>query len=204
MIKKFLPHVIGVGKQGTGKDVLLVSDIKKMITEGKSIFEHFYSMDGYYYYENRPKRVYSNMSLKMDYIPLKTVKDVETASDGILYISDLDLWFNSRGFLTKKDNPELLRLVNDMRKRGLQLRGSCHRVNSIDVKLRTLIHFWFEPKMVLIGKDPSKRSSYGVSYTFYDAYRSELGNGFLDSESYKENTEFYDTDEEVKELEKTL
>jgi len=201
-INKFLPHVVAVGRQGTGKDALLVWDIYNLFYFKRSIFEPYFFIHGYHNYENEPVNVYSNCHLYLPYTPIKSVRDVEEAHDGVLYLHDLDLWFNSRGYLSKKDNPELLRLVNDMRKRNLQLRGSCHRIDSIDVKLRTLIHYWVVPDLVFIDKEKDLLDfdNYNIMYKVYDSDRVFLSNGFLDFFDFKRSVMFYNTNEEVREL----
>ncbi len=146
-----IKHTLVFGKQGSGKDLLIVGWLYRAQLEGKVI--------------------YSNSPLEFPHKSIDSVSDVEEARDGILYLHDMDLIFNSRDFKNNSDSKNgLLELVNNMRKHGLSLYGSCHRPKSIDVKVRTLVNYWINPRMVRVGDDPSNLWHYNIIYDVFDEF----------------------------------
>ncbi len=159
-----IKHVIVFGKQGTGKDLLIVSWLTQFNEQGT--------------------KIYSNSELKFSYEEIKSVKDISDARDGYLYLHDIDLLFNSRDFMLKKNQDKqetLLHLVNNMRKHGLTLIASCHRPKNIDVKLRTLIGFWVQPRMIQIGPDKSNLWDWIIIYDVFDEFNKFSHSARLDA-----------------------
>lgn len=153
-----IEHRMVYGKQGCGKDLLIVAWLYWLVKETQ-------------------KTIYSNSPLSFTYKPIRTVKDIEDARNGVLYLHDMDLLFNSRDFILKRNQSKqesLLELVNNMRKHGLQLIGSCHRPRNIDVKLRTLISYWINPRLVRVGPDDTNLWHYVIYYDVMDEYGKYL------------------------------
>jgi hypothetical protein len=181
--KKLEPikHVVILGKQGTGKDLLA----------NKFVWDEY----------NKGKTIYANQELyNINYKKIESVNDIDNAFNGILYLHDIDLIFNSRDFMLGNKNTEagLLEIVNNLRKQKLELIATCHRPKSIDVKVRTLINYWIIPELILEGKDENNFYDYIIKYKIYDEYQDYIGMHFIGNlPFYCKN---YDTNARVKQL----
>jgi len=174
-------HTVVYGKQGCGKDMLIVHWLMEHNMQGKKIF--------------------ANADLKIPHTRINTMQDVENSHDGVLYLHDMDLLFNSRDFILKKEQGKqehILELVNNMRKRKLQLYGSCHRPKNIDVKLRTLIHYWISPKMQCIGQDKTNLWNWIIKYDVFDEFEQFMYTAVIRNLPWIATK--YDTYETVKQL----
>lgn len=190
MVKKFYPmkkdvfHKIIWGKQGDGKDLLAVSWIKKE-------------------YEERQCKIFSVGELKgIPYTRVTCFDDVVNARGdpdniGILYWHDMDLEFDSRSSMKNTEKQKkLLFLVNQLRKRSLALIGTIHRINSIDVKLRNIVKFWYIPVKYCVG-DKGNMYDYLIHYKKFDEYGEPAGQGVLSGEDMVECCNCYNTFEEI-------
>ena len=200
-VKPFSPHVLAVGKQRATKDIVLVADIYHLVHHKRSIFHNFFCKEQYYAYNREVGTVYANCELDKTVFPnykrVDTVAEVESAHDGILFVHDADQWFNSRDILFKKNNEQLLTLINNMGKRRLQGRFSAHRKKSVDVKLRSLMTLVIEPKPIVVG-DWRYLDNYVSHYKVYDSCDKKIGEGAQDR--LQEYAMLYDTEEEVKSI----
>lgn len=146
--KEPIKHTLVFGKQGCGKDLLIIGWLYHAFNEGKTI--------------------YANSELKFPYEKIESVKDIEGARNGLLYLHDVDLLFNSREWKTADKG--LLELVNNMRKHRLSLFASCHRVKSIDVKVRSLINYFIQPRMVQVGENKENLWHWNIVYDVFDEF----------------------------------
>lgn len=188
-IKPDISHKICVGKQGSCKDLLIVS----------WVFDE---------YRRRGCKVYSVGELfGIDYVRVRCFDDLLNARGdpdnvGIVYWHDMDLEFDSRSSMrnTSKQT-KLLFIVNQLRKRNLVLYGSIHRINSIDVKVRSLIRYWVVPEKLylgdLFGGGKSNMYNYMARYTIFDEYGLEVGKGFLSGADMVRYCVCYNTYEEI-------
>lgn len=172
-----IKHIIVFGKQGTGKDLLIVSWLTQKSLENV--------------------KIYSNSKLNIPHEFISSVRDIQEARDGWLYLHDIDLLFNSRDFALKKNQNKqetLLGLVNNMRKHGLTLVASCHRPKNIDVKLRTLIGYWVSPRMICVGPDRTNLWDWTILYDVYDEFGQFSHTARLSGlPTFAENYDTYDT-----------
>ena len=203
-IKPCFPHLLFIGKQRCGKDLLILHDVFHIIKYGKSIFHPYLQKENLDFYETSSK-IFANCNLDTnvfsDFYRIKTIEDIEKASGpALLWIHDADLWFNSRNiFMTnKKDNSKLLHLVNNMGKLGLSARISCHRRNSLDVKLRQLMNLKILPKMVCRSKDRTDFTEWEIHFKVFDEWDMFLGKGRI-TDIHK-IADYYNTEEVVEEL----
>lgn len=176
-----IKHIIIFGKQGKGKDLFAVSYLADHINK---------------------RKVYSNSPLKFPYYGVHSIRDIELARDGYLYLHDMDLIFNSRDFILKRNQDKqegLLEIVNNMRKHGLSLIGTCHRQKSIDVKVRSLINYWIQTDLVLIGDDDTNMYDYVIKFDVWDEYGNFIYSGTVSN--LPKYAVMYDTDDCVKPLE---
>jgi len=136
MFKKYPPvlHVLIVGKQGRYKDVSAV----RMCCKG---------------FEGEGKKVFANQALSFNHTRVSTFKDLceiqgDNWNPSLLYFHDVGRIFNSRDY-KKSDGPRgnIRRdLVNNLRKSGVQLIGTCHREMEVDIDIRMIIDYFVYPK----------------------------------------------------------
>lgn len=177
--KSCYPHVLFFNKQRTFKDFVLVKDIFDHVRKKESIFDNWFKMEYCEYYERDIRNVYANCWLDSSYFPsgvkfevVDSVEQVDGLRDGILYLHDIEMIFNSRGKLSDKDMIQLLKIVNNAGKHRVQIRGSCHRDMSVDVKLRSLINLWVKP----VPYHSSRwLSSYTISLNIYGSDGEKIG-----------------------------
>lgn len=180
-INSFIFHTMVINQQGEGKDLFLTADIVKHYTEDISVFDDLLN---YVFlkphYLKHIENIYSNCKLNKevfsdDYSILSSVSDIKDAERGIMYFNDMEKWFNSRGMDITKPSPECIDIVNNTRKAGLLMKGSCHRFMSVDVKIRELFQIICVPRLYLIpDSDYSKVRNWLILVTFFDCYGNEL------------------------------
>lgn len=202
-IKNCYPHIIFIGKQRTGKDRLILEEIYNMLVYNFNIFERFLLQENLDFYPKEDLKVYANLDLDKKVFPnfrrLNNMDDVENAyGPGYLWIHDSDDWFDSRDIWNSKKNKRMLHIVNNMAKRKLMGRFSCHRINSLDIKLRSLMNLKVLPNMVCIGHDRTIFNNWIIQYDVFNEWDKKIGNGILND--LVTNANFYNTEEEVREL----
>ena len=136
MFKKYPPvlHILIVGKQGSYKDITAVRMCYKGLVDEK-------------------KKIFANQNLSFDHTRINTFEDLITLkgdnwNPSMLYFHDLGRVFNSRDY-KKSDSRygnERRDLVNNLRKTGVQLIGTCHREMEVDIDIRMIIDFFVYPK----------------------------------------------------------
>lgn len=196
--KPCYPHVLMVGKQRSCKDIVLVKDIFTHVRDKRSIFDLWFEKEFLDLYERNVNRVFANCWLDDSYFPgdvsfefVDSIEQIDGLRDGILYLHDLEMIFNSRGKFSDKDMLALLEIVNNAGKHRVMIRGSCHRNMSVDVKLRSLINLWCEP--VPYHTDNSL-NSYTVALNIFDCDLVRVGFDVVDG--LHRFASLYDTNEE--------
>jgi len=182
--KPCYPHVLFTGKQRTCKDIIIVKDIFSHVRDGVSLFDIWFQIEHLDLYERKIRNVFSNCWLDDSYFPsdvnFEVVSDVgmiDDLRDGILYLTDVEMLFNSRGRFSDKDMVALLEIVNNAGKHRVQIRGSCHRDMSVDVKLRSLINLWVSP---IPYHGDNTLNSYTVACEIYDSDLKKIGFDVVD------------------------
>lgn len=133
MFKKYpkCEHILLVGGQGKYKDVTAVKWCFEGFTEGRKIF--------------------SNLILGFDHELVKTYDDLlvihgDNWFPSYLLFHDVGRVFNARDW-NKKDVEQVIvdarrDCVNNLRKRGVSLIGTCHDEHEVDVDIRRILD-WF-------------------------------------------------------------
>jgi len=136
MFKKYPPvlHVLIVGKQGKYKDITAV----RMCSKGQ---------------DEEKKKIFSNQDLSFPHNRINTFDDLlniegDNWNPSILYFHDLGRIFNSRDYKKSDTSKGNFRrdLVNNLRKSGVQLIGTCHREMEVDIDIRMIIDYFVYPK----------------------------------------------------------
>jgi hypothetical protein len=178
-----------------------MKDIYDHCKEGVSLFEPYFFKESLFNYQRIIKHVFSNVWLDERYFPsfekIESIEQVDSLRDGILYLSDIERLFNSRGSLTDKQMNELIDIVDNAGKHQIQVRGSSHRSMSVDVKIRTIVNLWVEPEPYPVG-DYGKLENYVVCLRVYDGEMHKLGRFAVDELNRYAN--LYNTNEESRRL----
>lgn len=143
MFRKYpkIEHILIIGKPGTYKDITAVKFCQdSFIFDGSSI--------------------YSNLTLGFKHILVSKYKDLEDLKGdnwkpGIVFLHDIGFYFHSRDF--KNRNLEQIdarkSLINNYRKRGLQILGTLHREKEIDIEIRLIIDWFIYPSVFNVGDE---------------------------------------------------
>lgn len=201
-IRPCYPHVIWVNKQRSFKDITIVKDIYDQMYGDGTSFHNFFLKENSSWYERRPKRVFANCWLDESYFDCEYVsskEQIDSCHDGILYLHDLELLFDSRASLKRSAMDELIDLVNNAGKNHLQIRASGHRRMSIDVKLRSLVTLWVETFPSYDGKEEGVDMLLENFVVFTKVYNCDLEPiGNVVFKDLNGVCGLYDTDEKVK------
>jgi hypothetical protein len=92
----------------------------------------------------------------------------EPMNPGMCYVHDIGTLFHSRDFKKKGTSVDARKhMVNNYRKRGLQIIGTLHRENEIDIEIRLIVDFFVYPKVYNVG-DPENMEDDVVVLRWYD------------------------------------
>jgi len=131
-------HCLYVGLPGSYKDICCVRVCHEGFLEGKKIF--------------------SNQSLTFESKQILKVKDMvglkgDNWNPSIFYIHDIGNVFSSHDYSDKTKKAENRSIaLNNYRKRGIQILGSCHRENEVHIDIRVgAISYFIYPSCVKPG-----------------------------------------------------
>ena len=140
MFRKYpvINHILIVGKPGTYKDVTAV----------KFCFDRQISKDA---------MIYSNLNLVMKHKVISNIDDIinlhgDNWNPSTFYYHDIGNLFHSRNFKAKGNIVDARKsLVNNYRKRGINIIGTLHRENEIDIEIRRIMDVFVYPYVVNNG-----------------------------------------------------
>lgn len=151
-------HILAVGKQGDGKDLLLVSFLYN---------EH-----------KKGSKIYSNTWLDFPFKEVNSMNDIveniDPSDKNCLYLHDVDQIYSSRTFMVDKkkykNSVEILsHITNNCRKLNTQLLISAHRYKNIEVLIRVLLKYVVKCRMVRLEYTaPKNFYDYGIFYRVFD------------------------------------
>lgn len=190
IFKKYPPvrHLLIIGKPGTYKDVSAVRFCHEAVMSNKN--------------------VYSNLELNMPSTKINSVKDFMGLRDdpknpGVCYFHDIGALFHSRDFKKSGNKSDARKcLVNNYRKRGMQIIGTLHRENEIDIEIRLIMDFFVYPTVKNIG-DPENMEDDIIVLNWYTNPDSKNKNERPNKETPDFRT-FYDHPERYAKMFNTL
>lgn len=207
-INPFIFHLNTVNWNGSGKDLMLNADIFELYTSGKSLFDEIirFVFNRPYYYTDI-EGIYANCKMNSvfgdDYYRVKSYQDIKDAENGVLYLHDCEVYFNSLGMNMRSEDGKLIKFINNKRKDNIIFRMSLHRFMSIHVRVRELIPCWIIPDLFLVPNMNEKRmNDYVVKYRVCDCDGFTLFENIL--EGLPKYAKLYDTLEKADILSKDL
>lgn len=204
LIKPSISKFLFIGQERSGKDLLILKNLYNLKKYGKSIFHDAMILKNQHLYINYDK-IYFNGWLDKRIFPnynrLRSIADIEECHHGFVWISDADLWFNSR--LSMKNlgvaDQMIMQLITTMGKRQCTCFFSGKRPKNLDIKIRTLCNFKVECEMICIKpEDEWKLKNWIIHYTVFDEDDNYIIDGIADK--LDEVCNYYNTEEIIENI----
>lgn len=201
--------VMVVGKERSGKDLFILKNIYDYVKTGKFTIDPFLKIESLYNYPKineiwfngwLDKKIFKN------YNYLKTELEFKNIKNSIVWISDADIWFNSR--ITYKGTDKEQQILDVISSQGKNMNFnffSAKRPKNTDIKIRTLCNFKIECKK-LCGNIKNCRylKNWLIYYKVFDEYDDKIGESYIKGNDLIKICDYYNTNEKVNNLIKNL
>jgi len=140
-----------VGRPGQGKSVWLVAQIRKWCRRGKKVYTNV---------EIKDQKFINKYYDRLFYI--ESLEDLITVREGKIVLDEVQTYLNSRNW--DKLDIRFQLLLQQHRKRGLDIIGATQSIKRADVVFRELVQFYFRIGKILSFRIPYTKLAYGWFY----------------------------------------
>lgn len=137
-----------VGRPGQGKSVWLVGQIRKWCKRKKNVYTNI---------EIRDQKFLNKYHDKLFYI--ESLEDLLNVREGKVILDEVQTYINSRNWDKLPISFQLL--LQQHRKRGLDIIGATQSIKRVDVVFRELVQFYFRIGRIFAFRIPFTRLAYG-------------------------------------------
>lgn len=139
------------GRPGMGKSVWLVAEVLRFLRQGKNVYTNVAIRDPKLALKYREQLFY-----------IESLDDIITLREGEIVLDEVQTYLNSRNW--DKLDIRFQLLLQQHRKRGLNITGATQSIKRADVVFRELVQNYFRIRKIAAFRLPFTRLAFGFFY----------------------------------------
>lgn len=139
------------GRPGQGKSVWLVSEILRQLARGRKVYTNVAIVDKKLQYKYKGRLFL-----------IESLEDCLDLREGEIVLDEIQTYLNSRNW--DKLDVRFQLMLQQHRKKGLNITGATQSVKRADVVFRELIQYYFRINKLIVLKLPKTKLAFGLFY----------------------------------------